>query len=171
MDSFIHNLAGIQSQPFADTSPEVFESLWRSLCLGAVRPRVLPPMLKAGCGNVLFVGATASVKAGADFSAFGSAKFVLRGLAQSMARELGPAGIHVSYLIIDGVIWDPKASSWGAEQSQCLQPQAIARTCLHLLQQESSAWTHGWTSDRTWRASESALPLQSQGSKPKPSTA
>ena len=89
------------------------------------------------------IGATASVKASAGFSAFGSAKFALRGLAQSLARELGPRGIHVAHLIIDGVMWGERADErFQMQREQCLDPESVARTCLHLLEQERSAWTH-----------------------------
>jgi NAD(P)-dependent dehydrogenase (short-subunit alcohol dehydrogenase family) len=115
------------------------------MCLGAVHgsQRVLPGMLRSGHGVLLFVGATASVKAGAGFSAFGAAKFALRGLAQSLARELGPRGIHVAHLVIDGVIWGERAAgAFGMTRAQCLEPDALAHTCLHLIEQDRCAWTH-----------------------------
>ena len=142
---FIQNAAGFLMQPFLDTDPKEIESLWRNQCLGAVHgaQRVLPTMLERKQGTLLFIGATASVKAGANFSAFGVAKFALRGLAQSLARELGPRGIHVAHLIIDGVIWSERArDEFGLMPNQCLKPEAIARTCVHLIEQDPSAWTH-----------------------------
>ncbi|MBK1634014.1 hypothetical protein CKO31_25505, partial [Thiohalocapsa halophila] len=95
---YVHNAAPFHRGAFTDTDPATFESLWRVTCLGAVHgaQRVVPGMLEAKRGVLLFIGATAAVKAGAKFSAFGSAKFALRGLAQSLARELGPQGIHVA---------------------------------------------------------------------------
>lgn len=142
---YIHNAAGLHMQPFNETTPDVFEALWRSMCLGAVHgsQQVLPDMLDKHMGTLLFIGATASVKAGANFSAFGSAKFALRGLAQSLARELGPQGIHVAHLLIDGVMWGERArNSFGMTQDQCIDPAAVAQTCLHLIEQDRSAWTH-----------------------------
>jgi NAD(P)-dependent dehydrogenase (short-subunit alcohol dehydrogenase family) len=141
---YVHNAAPFHIGPFADTDPTTFESLWRTMCLGAVHgaQRVLPGMLEVKRGVLLFVGATASVKAGASFSAFGSAKFALRGLAQSLARELGPQGIHVAHLVIDGVIWSERArNGFGMKQGQCLDADALARTCVHLIGQDRSAWT------------------------------
>ena len=143
--AYLHNAAQLHMQPFVQTDPKEFESLWRTLCLGAVHgaQRVLPAMLEAKHGALLFIGATASVKAGANFAAFGAAKFALRGLAQSLARELGPQGIHVAHLIIDGVMWSERArDAFNMTEAQCLDPRAVARSCLHLLQQHRSAWTH-----------------------------
>ena len=66
-----------------------------------------------------------------------------RGLAQSLARELGPKGIHVGHLIIDGAMWGERArDELNISKAQCLDPQAVAGSCLHLLTQEHSAWTH-----------------------------
>ena len=143
-DVYIHNVAGLLRQPFLETRPEQFETLWRSQCLGAVygAQRALPAMLRGGNGTLLFIGATASVKPGAHFSAFGVAKSALRGLAQSLARELGPQGIHVAHLIIDGVLWGERArDAFGMGPEACLQPDAVAQTCMHLIEQDRSAWT------------------------------
>ncbi len=99
-------------------------------------------MLERGSGGLLFIGATASVKAGAGFSAFASPKFAMRD-AQSLARELGPRGIHVAHLLVDGVIWGARAGDqFGLTQAQCLAPEAVARTSVHLLGQDPSGWTH-----------------------------
>lgn len=142
---YIHNAAQLHRQGFLETDSEIFESLWRTTCLGAVHgvQRVLPDMLEAGSGTLLFIGATASVKAGAGFSAFSSAKFALRGLSQSLARELGPQGIHVAHLVIDGVMWGARArDSFAMNPSQCLDPLAVSKTCRHLIEQDRSAWTY-----------------------------
>lgn len=141
---YVHNAAPFHIGAFADTDPTTFESLWRTMCLGAVHgaQRVLPGMLEVQRGVLLLIGATASVKASASFSAFGSAKFAVRGLSQSLARELGPQGIHVAHLVIDGVIWSDRVrDNYGMKQEQCLDPDALARTCVHLIGQDRSAWT------------------------------
>ena len=145
VDTYIHNTARLHMQAFVETAPDEFESMWRTICLSAVlgAQRVLPAMLERGRGSLLLIGATASVKAGANFSAFAAGKFALRGLAQSLARELGPRGIHVAHLIIDGVMWSERARDrFGMTEAQCLDPDAVAGTCLHLLEQDRSAWTH-----------------------------
>lgn len=142
---YIHNAGRFHMQPFVETDPAEFESTWRNTCLGAVHcaQRVLPAMLQARSGTLLFIGATASIKSSANFSAFGAAKFALRGLAQSLARELGPQGIHVAHLLIDGVMWSDRARDLrGMTEDQCLDPNAVARTCLNLIEQDRSAWTH-----------------------------
>lgn len=142
---YIHNAARLHMQPFLETDAGEFESLWRTMCLGAVNgiQRVLPAMLERKLGSLVLIGATASVKAGANFSAFSSAKFALRGLAQSMARELGPKGIHVIHPVIDGVMWGDRArDTFKMTEEQCLKPESVAQTCLQLIEQEPSSWTH-----------------------------
>ena len=91
----------------------------------------------------MVTGATASIRGGAKFAAFASAKFALRGLAQSLAREFGPQGIHVAHVLIDGLIWGPPARDLhGAEQINCISPESIAKTYMGLIEQDSSCWTH-----------------------------
>ena len=141
---YIHNAAQLHIEPFLDTRPEAFEALWRTTCLAAVHgaQRVLPGMVEQGGGTLLFTGATAAVKAGGGFSAFASAKFALRGLVQSLAREFGPQGVHVAHLLIDGLIWGEQARDrFGAEERACLAPDAIAQVYLDLIRQPRSAWS------------------------------
>jgi NAD(P)-dependent dehydrogenase (short-subunit alcohol dehydrogenase family) len=95
-------------------------------------------MLARGSGCILFTGASASVKGYARSAAFAIGKFALRGLAQSMARELAPQNIHVAHFVIDGGVRDGAQS--GGEDSQ-LDPDAIAQTYLNIVQQPRSAWT------------------------------
>ena len=79
---------------------------------------------------------------GTGFAAFGASKFALRGLAQSLARELGPKGIHVAHVVIDGIVWTPRTQAWpGVSEDKCLHPEHIAQAYLHLMQQNRSAWT------------------------------
>lgn len=141
----VHNAGLFASGPFDGTAPETFEAVWRTTCLGAVNCTqcVIPGMLATGRGVLLYTGATASVKAGGGFSAFTSAKFALRGLAQSLAREYGPRGIHVAHIVIDGMIRGEAARDrFGAKDGQCLCPEALAATYSHLIGQDRSAWTH-----------------------------
>lgn len=145
VSAYIHNAARLHFQPFIETDPGEFESLWRTILLSAVHgsQRVLPAMLEQKQGVLLFIGATASVKTGANFAAFGSAKFALRGLTQSLAREFGPQGVHVGHLLVDGVLWGERArDTFKMTEAQCIKPQALAETCMHLIQQDRSAWTH-----------------------------
>jgi NAD(P)-dependent dehydrogenase (short-subunit alcohol dehydrogenase family) len=99
-------------------------------------------MLPRGRGSILFTGASASVKGYAKSAPFAMGKFALRGLAQSMARELAPRGIHVAHFVIDGGIGkagDPRKDERGADG--LLDPDAIARSYLHIHRQHRSAWT------------------------------
>ncbi len=105
-------------------------------------------MLARGRGTILFTGATASLRAGNGFSAFAGAKFALRALAQSMARELGPQNIHVAHIVIDGAIDSnfirENVSDVDArrEQDAILSPDDIAQNYVMLHKQPRTAWTH-----------------------------
>jgi len=94
-------------------------------------------MLPAGRGSLLFTGASASVKGYPESATFAMGKFALRGLAQSLARELGPKGIHVAHVIIDGAI-----GRAGANEVGKLDPDAIAATYLQIHRQPASTWAH-----------------------------
>jgi NAD(P)-dependent dehydrogenase (short-subunit alcohol dehydrogenase family) len=103
-----------------------------------VAQRAVPGMLEKGFGAILFTGASASVKGYAESAPFAMGKFALRGLAQSMARELAPKGIHVAHFVIDGAIRREGAVD---DAQSMLDPDAIAETYLHVLMQPRSAWT------------------------------
>lgn len=146
---YIHNAAYLMRKPFLETSTDGFTKLWEVCCLSAMQgiQGILPKMLdrhdQKGKGTILVTGATASIKAGRHFSAFSSAKFALRGLTQSLAREFGPQGIHIAHIIIDGAVWDWQAEhKFSRQQQDCLQTEAIAESYYHLIQQHRSAWTH-----------------------------
>ncbi len=94
-------------------------------------------MLPKGRGSLLFTGASASVKGYAESATFAMGKFALRGLAQSLARELGPKGLHVAHVIIDGAI-----GRAGADEAGKLDPDAIAQAYLQIHRQPSSTWAH-----------------------------
>jgi NAD(P)-dependent dehydrogenase (short-subunit alcohol dehydrogenase family) len=98
-------------------------------------------MLPKGRGTILFTGASASVKGYAQSAPFAMGKFALRGLAQSMARELSPRGIHVAHFVIDGGIRSARRQVAPDAPDSLLDPDAIAATYLHVLQQPRSAWT------------------------------
>jgi NAD(P)-dependent dehydrogenase (short-subunit alcohol dehydrogenase family) len=98
-------------------------------------------MLPKGSGAILFTGASASVKGYAQSAPFAMGKFALRGLAQSMARELAPQGIHVAHFVIDGGIRNPGRTEAPDKPDSMLNPDAIAATYLHVLRQPRSAWT------------------------------
>jgi len=98
-------------------------------------------MLPRGHGAILFTGASASVKGYAQSAPFAMGKFALRGLAQSLARELAPQGIHVAHFVIDGGIKSARRPPDPEKPDSLLDPDAIAQSYLHVLQQPRSAWT------------------------------
>ena len=145
VDVLIHNAHMLLISPFEQTTTSEFEQVWRVACLGAMvsAQSVIPHMVARGRGAVIFTGATAGTRGGANFSAFASAKFALRGLSQSLAREFGPRGVHVAHLVLDGLIDEAQTDQrFGASASARMSPQAIARVCLDLTAQHPSAWTH-----------------------------
>lgn len=144
-DVIIYNPMQLLNKSFMEYSVEEFESVWRISCLGAVfvAQAALPTMLEAGRGTLIFTGATASIRGSAGFASLAVAKFGLRGLAQSLAREFGPAGIHVVHTIIDGLIWSPQTvARFNPAQDTCMVAKDIAHAYLHLAQQPRSSWTH-----------------------------
>jgi NAD(P)-dependent dehydrogenase (short-subunit alcohol dehydrogenase family) len=98
-------------------------------------------MLPRDRGAILLTGASASVKGYAQSAPFAMGKFALRGLAQSLARELAPKGIHVAHFVIDGGIRSSRRTDPADNPDSFLDPDAIAATYLHVLQQPRSAWT------------------------------
>jgi NAD(P)-dependent dehydrogenase (short-subunit alcohol dehydrogenase family) len=98
-------------------------------------------MLPRGSGTILFTGASASVKGYAQSAPFAMGKFALRGLAQSMARELGPQGIHVAHVVVDGGIRSARRPEGADRPDAMLDPDAMAASYLHLVRQHRSAWT------------------------------
>jgi NAD(P)-dependent dehydrogenase (short-subunit alcohol dehydrogenase family) len=142
----VYNAGAFQMASIVDLSVEDFERCWRANCLGGflTAREVLPAMVERGKGTVLFTGATASLRGGARFAALAVGKFGLRALAQSIARELGPKGIHVAHVVIDGQIDSERMRGMfpGREAATMLAPEAIAETYWHLHVQPPTAWAH-----------------------------
>lgn len=128
-----------------EISIDDFEAAWRTNTLGALvaARAVAPAMRTRGHGAIVFIGATASLRGGARFAGFASAKAAQRSLAQSLARQLWPAGIHVCLVIVDGVIDEPVARKRLADKPDdfFLKPDDIAGTVLNLVRQPRSAWS------------------------------
>jgi len=150
IDVAVFNIGANVWFPIAETTARVFEKVWQMGCFagfltGREAARRMTPRKQ---GTIFFTGATASVRGSAHFSAFASAKHGLRALAQSMARELGPQGIHVAHLIVDGAIDTP----WIRENfpgkfkdptpDTVLRPEDIADAYWMLHIQKPSGWTH-----------------------------
>lgn len=149
----IFNVGGNVHFPLVETTERVFRKVWMMACLGGFLTgrEAAKHMLPRGNGSIFFTGATASLRGGSGYAAFASAKFGLRALAQSMARELGPQGIHVAHLVIDAGVdtefvrerlaakgIDPSALA----QNTLMNPDSVAETYWQLHQQSPDAWTH-----------------------------
>jgi NAD(P)-dependent dehydrogenase (short-subunit alcohol dehydrogenase family) len=132
----VFNAGSFVRKPVIELSPAEVEACWRAGCLGGflVGRAAARAMLPKGPGTILLTGATAALRGSANFAAFAIGKFGLRALAQSMARELGPQGIHVGHVIIDGGIGE-------ATDESRLAPDAIAETYWQIHCQPKSAWT------------------------------
>jgi len=143
-DVVVYNASYRTRGPFLDLDPaEVEKAIIVSGFAGfLVAQAAVKRMLPRGRGAMLFTGASASIKGYAQSAPFAMGKFALRGLAQSMARELGPQGIHVAHFVIDGGIRSANRPVPADKPDSLLDPDAIAQTYLHILQQSRSAWTH-----------------------------
>jgi len=133
-----------------ETTSRVFTKVWEMACFagflaGREAARVMGPR---GRGSILFTGATASIRGRDGFAAFAAAKAGLRALAQSMSRELGPKGIHVAHVVVDGAIDGNFTRANRAnvesllEKDLILKPEQIAANYVWLHNQQRSAWTH-----------------------------
>jgi len=144
-DVLLYNAAMRPHGTLMDTKPSTFENTWRVSSFGAflAAQQVVPAMLQKQRGVILFTGATAGVKPFATSAAFGPAKFAMHGLSQVMARDLGPKGIHVAWINVDGAIDMPAIHERFPQlkEQDMLKPSAIAETYWHLAHQDPSAWT------------------------------
>ncbi len=149
VEVLVFNIGANVRFPVTETTAQVYSKVWEMAAFagflaGREAARVMIPR---GRGTMLFTGATASLRGGAGFSAFAGAKHALRALAQSLAREVGPKGVHVAHIVIDGAIDGafirglmPDAAEKRARE-EILVPDAIAKNYVWLYRQERSAWT------------------------------
>lgn len=147
----VYNTGAFVRKGLLDTTAEEFERCWRAGCLGgflvareAARAMLAAPNTERHRGTIIFTGATASLRGGAHFHNLAVGKFGLRALAQSLAREFQPQGIHVAHVVIDGQIRnDARPGYTAAERGEdaVLNPDAIADTYYQLHMQPPSAWT------------------------------
>jgi NAD(P)-dependent dehydrogenase (short-subunit alcohol dehydrogenase family) len=142
-DLVVYNASYRVRGPFTELDPrEVEKTLTVSAYAGfLVAQAAARRMLNRGSGAIFFTGASASVKGYANSAPFAMGKFALRGLAQSMARELAPRNIHVAHFVIDGGIAGPSHAGEDRGSDGLLDPAAIAETYLHIHRQHRSAWT------------------------------
>ena len=145
----VFNIGANVRFPVVETTAQVYSKVWEMAALagfftGREAARVMTPR---GKGTILFTGATASTRGGAGFSALAGAKAALRQLAQSLAREIGPKGIHVAHVVVDGMIDGTFARSIAPDiqtlldEDAILKPDEIARNYVWLHKQQRSAWT------------------------------
>lgn len=150
LEVVVFNIGANVRFPIAEMTARVYRKVWEAGALagflvGREAARVMTPR---GRGSILFTGATASLRGGSGFAAFAGAKHALRALAQSMARELGPQGVHVAHVIIDGAIDTAFIRDNFPERYRLkdrdgiLDPEAIAEAYWMLHQQPRNAWTH-----------------------------
>jgi len=142
----IHNVAELIRGKFLDLEASDFERAWRSTVLTAINvsQAVIPSMLDQQAGTIILTGATASIRGSAGFGPFSSAKFALRGLAQSLAREFQAQGLHIVHPLLDGIIWSKVSQQRfpNIKQENCLQSEDLANIYWDLSHQAPSAWTH-----------------------------
>jgi short-subunit dehydrogenase len=143
-DVVVYNASYRSRGPFTELDAAEVEKAIAVTAFGGflVAQAAAKRMLPRGHGAILFTGASASVKGYAQSAPFAMAKFALRGLAQSMARELSPQGIHVAHFVIDGGIRSARRPEPPDKPDSLLDSDAIAATYLNVLNQPRSAWTH-----------------------------
>jgi NAD(P)-dependent dehydrogenase (short-subunit alcohol dehydrogenase family) len=141
----LYNASARARGPLVEIDPADVEQALRTSAFGGflVAQQAAKRMLPRGSGAIFFTGASASVKGYAQSAPFAMGKFALRGLAQAMARELQPKGIHVAHFVIDGGVRNVAAGRVGAADApdSFLDPDAIAQTYLAVLKQPRSAWS------------------------------
>ncbi|UDL07065.1 SDR family NAD(P)-dependent oxidoreductase [Marinobacter sp. CA1] len=150
LDLVVHNVGTNRPGKFLDVTAEHLEKNWRADCLSGflIGQQAIKYMQPNGRGTLIFTGASASMRGKAGFASFSAAKAGLRSLAQSMAREFGPHGIHVVHVVIDGMVNGDRLRSVlpgmldSKGESGSLNPDDIAETYWQLYQQHRTAWTH-----------------------------
>lgn len=146
VELLVYNVSTQQSLPspkFMDVDPKAFQQSLTLPCLGAFycAQQVLPSMVEKKKGTIIFTGSSASVKGLAGSSETACGKFALRALAQCLAHEFQPQGIHVAHVIVDGTISSKSKMDVGDDASK-MNPEAIAEAYWHLHIQDRGAWTH-----------------------------
>ena len=143
VDVLVNHASGGAWRGLQAISPEEFERAWRVSAHGALlcSKEAVDDMLAEDGGTIVFTGATSAVRGRDGAIGFSAAKFAVRGMAESMARELGPKGIHVAHVVIDGGIRPPEMDEDDSDAAEYLDPDAIADSYWHLVTQDRSSWT------------------------------
>ena len=145
VDVLVFNAGGGTWGSVEEITPEAFEASWRVNALGAllVSQEVIPAMKRAGAGAIIFIGATASLRGMPMTAAFAPAKAAQRILAESMARSLGPSGVHVAVIVLDGVVDIPRTRERMPDKPDdfFITPADVAESAFWLSRQPRSAWS------------------------------
>jgi len=144
VDTLLYNAGHLAVAPFLELESGALRDCLDAGPIGAAHcaRAVLPGMLAVGRGNLLFTGATASLRGSTRFAAMAAGKFALRGLVQSLAREFQPQGIHVAHVMLDGMLRGSAAASrYAAGDAPVMAPDGVAANFLWLAQQAPFAWT------------------------------
>ena len=142
-DVVVLNQGTMNKKSVLEVTKEEFDSAmsvnaWGSFAVAQAAARA---MVERGSGTIIFTGATAALRGGAEFSLLAMPKFTVRALSQSLAREIGPKGVHVAHVVVDGLIAGPRTEEWGFPPEKLMDPLAMGQSYLHLAQQSKSAWT------------------------------
>ena len=141
----VHNAVGGSFAPFLKTDPETLRRNFEvnTMALLNLAQMVAPAMIESGKGAIIVTGNTSALRGSANFAGFAPTKAAQRILAESLARDLGPKGVHVAYLVIDAVIDVPWAREMysNAPDDFFIQPKSIAAEVFHLAHQPKDAWT------------------------------
>lgn len=145
VDILVNHASGGAWKGLREISPDEFEQAWRVSAYGGLlcSQEAVVDMLAADGGTIIFTGATSAVRGRDGALGFSAAKFAVRGMAESMARELGSEGIHVAHVVIDGQIKTPQVRTEysNRDEETFLDPDAIADSYWHLVTQDRSSWT------------------------------
>jgi short-subunit dehydrogenase len=145
VDTLLYNAGQGLFQDLESTTSAQFEQLWQVNALGAFLcvQEVMASMKAAGSGNIIFTGATASIRGGAKTAAFAAAKAAQRSLAESLAKALWPAGIHVALVVVDGIVDTPRTRARMPAKADgfFVSPAGVAETMYQLCHQDRSAWS------------------------------
>ncbi|SCA56529.1 Short-chain dehydrogenase/reductase SDR [Candidatus Terasakiella magnetica] len=145
----VFNVGGNVSFPLQETTTRVYRKVWEMCALAGflMGREVITPMLKRGQGTIIFTGATASLRGASGYSAFAGGKHALRALAESMAREFGPQGIHIAHVVVDGLIDNPNTKDLFPDLFNqkpvdgIINPDDLADIYWDLHKQKRTAWT------------------------------
>ncbi|WP_436902109.1 SDR family NAD(P)-dependent oxidoreductase [Halovenus halobia] len=143
VDILVNHASGAAWKGVRDISPDQFEQAWRVSARGALLCSQQAVADMDDGGTIIFTGATSAVRGRDGALGFSAAKFAVRGMAESMARELGPDGVHVAHVVIDGQISTPtlRGQQPDRDEDSLLDPDEIAESYWHLVEQDKTSWT------------------------------